>query len=165
MIQKGSLLWQYLSENQRDLYNDGEFLVYDCEEHKDRNPSDYSYLVFPFAKMYEGFLKQLFLDLNIIDSREYNSDHFRIGKALSPNLARILRRSAYGQISKRYGQDLAIRLWQTWKEGRNLVFHYFPHNYRLLTKDEAINLVNLITDTMESAVVITKVRPSEFKRI
>lgn len=158
MISEGSALWNYLSVSQRVLAGDGAFLVSDSVNHKDQEPTDYSYLVFPFAKLYEGFLKDLFLDLRIIEYRDYNSDHFRIGKALSPNMARRLgRRSAYGQIVDRFGKDLATRLWHTWKNGRNLVFHYFPHNYRALSIDHARLLVQLIIETMEQAVSDTRV--------
>ncbi len=157
-ISEGSIVWQYLSEPKRVLLGDGAFLLADSVNHRDQEPTDYSYLVFPYAKLYEGFLKDLFLDLDIIDTRDYESDHFRIGKALSPNLAKKLgRRSAYAQIVLRFGKDLATRLWHTWKNGRNLVFHYFPHNYRALTLDQARQLISMITETMEQAVRDTKV--------
>jgi hypothetical protein len=159
MIIEGSRLWQYLSPGQRVLAGDGNFLLADSENHRDEEPTDYSYLVFPFAKLYEGFLKELFVDLDIIDEREYLSDHYRIGKALSPNLVRRLgKRSAYGQIEERYGKGLATRLWHTWKNGRNLVFHYFPHNYRALSLEQAKTLITLISDTMNAVVEETNVQ-------
>lgn len=159
-IPKGSVLWQYLSPEQQRLALDGQLLVEDRALHPNEHLSDYSYLVFPFAKLYEGFLKQLFRDLDIIGDREYRSDHFRIGKALSPNLVRRLwTHSAYGQIEERFGKDLATRLWHTWKEARNLVFHYFPHNIRALTQEEAVQLIELLTQAMDEAVRETRVRP------
>lgn len=159
MIAEGSVLWQYLSAQQRVLLGDGMFLLEDSKRHTDTEPTDYSYLVFPFAKMYEGFLKQLFCDLSIIGQREYESHHYRIGKALSPNLVRRLgQRSAYGQVEQRYGAGLAQLLWQAWKEGRNLVFHYFPHNYRALTRLQAQAAIELILRAMETAVGATHVR-------
>lgn len=155
MIEETSRFWQYLSPDMRSLVRDGEFLETDSLRHHDAEPTDFSYIVFPFAKLYEGFLKKLFLDAGIISEREYHSDHFRIGKALSPNLVRQLAdRSAYKQISDRYGVELAARLWHTWKEGRNLVFHYFPHNYRSLRRSEAVELVNQLVGTMREAVEI-----------
>jgi hypothetical protein len=142
------------------LAGDGEFLVNDSINHRDEEPTDYSYLVFPFAKMYEGFLKQLFLDVRFISERDYYSTHFRIGRGLSPNLTRRLgRNSIYALAVKKFGQAAANRLWQTWKEGRNLVFHYFPHNYRALSRQQAVILINEITDTMAEAVRISHVRP------
>lgn len=160
MIGGCSRLWYYLSPEQRVLVGDGEFLLGDSEHHRDEEPTDYSYLVFPFAKLYEGFLKQLFLDLDIISSHEYNSDHYRIGKALSPNLvSRLGRRSAYRELERRFGVNLATRIWQTWKNGRNLVFHYFPHNYRALTLAQAKLLIEDITSTMAHVVEQTGVHP------
>lgn len=159
MMEESSRLWQYLSPNARQLVRDGEFLISDSLRHKDTPPTDFSYIVFPFAKLYEGFLKQLFLDTGIIEEREYHSDHFRLGKVLSPNLVRRLGdRSAYGQISTKYGKELAARIWHTWKEGRNLVFHYFPHNYRQLTRAQAVEIVETITNTMAELVNVMDIR-------
>jgi hypothetical protein len=160
MMTPGSLLWQYLSPQQRALAGDGEFLVADSLHHKDKEPTDFSYLVFPYAKMYEGFLKQLFLDLNFISEHDYYSNHFRIGKVLSPHIAqRLGGRSVYLLVENKYGKELAARLWDTWKEGRNLVFHYFPHNFRALTRVQSVGIIQLIIATMEETVRITHVRP------
>jgi hypothetical protein len=161
-IKSGSLLWQYLSPWQRALAGDGEFLLKDSLVHADAEPTDFSYLVFPFAKLYEGFLKQLFLDLDLISANQYFSDKFRIGKALSPNLASMRTGySVYREFDKRFQKGLATRLWHTWKEGRNLVFHYFPHNYRALTRAQAENLITGIIETMDEAVKLTHVRPQK----
>lgn len=157
MIEAGSLLWQYMSPTQRQLAIDGQLLIEDRERHPNEHLSDYSYLVFPFAKLYEGFLKDLFWDLGIITEREYASTYFRLGKVLSPNLVRRLRgRSAYGAITKRYNETLANTLWNTWKQGRNLVFHYFPHNIRRLTRDEATHIIDMIVASMAFAVEQTR---------
>lgn len=159
-IEEGSILWQYLSPEQRNLAVDGAFLVEDRSHHPTEKLSDYSYIVFPFAKLFEGFLKQLLRDLAIIGDREYRSDHFRIGKTLSPHLAQLLKeRSSYFQIEQRFGKDVADELWQAWKQGRNLVFHYFPHNYRALTFDEAVTLIYELIAAMQLAVTVTHVHP------
>ncbi len=158
MIKDGSALWRYLSPEQQKLAQDGQLLIEDRKLHPNEQLSDYSYLVFPFAKLYEGFLKQLFRDLGVISERDYLSDHFRIGKVLSPNLTRRLGgRSAYGQIERRWGENLADTLWMTWREARNLVFHYFPHNLRALSQIEAVGLVGRIITTMDRAVRETHV--------
>jgi len=165
MISEESLLWQYLSPDERSLARDGQFLVDDTARHKDAEPTDFSYLVFPFAKLYEGFLKQLFKDLGIIDDRQFYSNHYRVGKALSPNIMRRLgKRSAYHEIEQRFGLALADRLWNTWKEGRNLVFHYYPHNIRALTLADAKAIIVQIVDTMEHAVVATQVLSKDMRR-
>ncbi|HUD20091.1 MAG TPA: hypothetical protein VMR81_06645 [Patescibacteria group bacterium] len=158
MIQEGSDLWKYLSPSQQALAHDGAFLVADSDRHLDTALTDYSYLVFPFAKLYEGFLKQLLLDLGIMTEKEYRSDHYRVGKTLSPSLVgRLGHKSAFGEIERRIGGDLAIQLWQTWKNGRNLVFHYFPHNYRALTHEGAKEIIDSIVTIMERAIEETNV--------
>ncbi len=155
MTHSSSRLESYLLPDMQALLHDGEFLVADSTRAAGSGLTDFSYIVFPFAKLYEGFLKKLFLDAGIIGERDYLSDHFRIGKVLSPNLARRLgARSAYQQIADKYGKELAARLWHTWKEGRNLVFHYFPHNFRRLTQPAAVELVNTLTNTMTEAIEI-----------
>ncbi len=158
MIVQDSLLWRYLSPQQQSLAHDGALLLEDSKTHPNEHMSDYSYLVFSFSKLYEGFRKQLFRDLGIISDTDYKSDHFRIGKSLSPNMIRRLgSRSAYGQLEDRFGKELATRLWHTWKEGRNLVFHYFPHNFRALTQVQAEELIDSLVGAMEEAVEETKV--------
>lgn len=159
MIRRDTSLWHYFSKAQQDLASDGEWLIDDRTRHPSEELSDYSYLVFPYAKLYEGFLKQVLLDLGIISEREYNSTHFRLGKVLSPNIARRLGgRSAYAEIRKRYGEELAKTLWSTWKKGRNLVFHYFPHNVNKLDFADAMERIREIVLTMERLVLETNVR-------
>lgn len=157
MLASYPLLSRYLSETQKQLALDGQLLIEDRDRHPNEHLSDYSYLVFPFAKLYEGFLKQLLLDLRIISEREYQSTHFRVGKVLSPNIMRRLgNRSAYAHLSKRYGNELATSVWATWKQGRNLVFHYFPHNVSRLSFIQAKELVTRILTTMERAVAVSQ---------
>ncbi len=162
MITEGSQLWQYLTEDQRLLCRNGAFLLEDSTKHPDVGPTDYSYLVFSFAKLYEGFLKHLFFDLGMISKQDYVGERFRIGKALSPTLMRMLKkRSVYGQLKERYSEKLADTLWYAWKEGRNMVFHYFPHNYRALTLDHAKALIQQVTSAMDTAVTTTNVHHRE----
>jgi hypothetical protein len=159
MIQHGTPLWSYLTSQEQALADDGAFLVEDSLRHQDTTPTDFSYLVFPFAKLYEGFLKDAFLDLHIITDRDYRSNHFRIGKALSPNLIRRLGgKSAYGILKHQYGDDVPNELWHAWKEGRNLTFHYFPGNFRMLSREQALNTIDLIVRAMEALVGKTGVR-------
>lgn len=162
MVEVGSRLWQYLPDEQRVLLRDGEFLLADSVHHADQEPTDYSYIVFPYAKLYEGFLKQLLRDLDIIEDQDFFSEKFRIGKVLSPNMMRRLgRNSVYGILQHKYGRALADDLWHTWKEGRNQVFHYFPNNYRALTLAQATEIVTRIVKTMDEAVERTSARRKE----
>ena len=144
-------IWDYFSMTQKDLIREGNYLISMAETHGYRF-KDYSFLVFPYAKAYEGFLKQLFLDLDFISHLDYISDHFRIGKFLSPHLIeRLGDRSIYAKIQRSGGDDLAREIWDVWKRGRNEVFHYYPHNIKKLSFEEAKSLNQEILHTMIKA--------------
>lgn len=131
-------IWSYLSETQKDLIKEGNFLAKAIENRKFK---DYSFLVFPYAKAYEGYLKQLFLDVEYISHLDYISDHFRLGKYLSPHLIhRLQERSIYAQIRTDSTEDMAKEIWDMWNKGRNQVFHYYPHNLRRIELGEAHEL-------------------------
>jgi hypothetical protein len=158
IISNNPTLWNYISKGQQDLLIQGEYLLDKVIKEGKYNFDDYSFLVFPFAKAYEGFLKQLFLDVKFITHLDYISDHFRLGKVLSPHMmARLGEKSVYGKVVKNSGRDLADSLWHTWKIGRNQVFHYFPHNLKSLTLSEAEGIIKVILDTMEKSVEQLKV--------
>lgn len=157
-IQKDTYLWKYISKGQKDLLEQGQYLLEDVIKHGKYNFTDYSFLVFPFAKAYEGFLKQIFFDVGFISHLDYVSDHFRLGKVLSANLVQKLgERSVYHKIVAHSGAELAENIWTTWKKCRNEVFHYFPHNLRSLTIGEAEEIINRIMETMERTVIKLKV--------
>lgn len=153
-IDKNSSLWQYLSEPLKGLIEEGIYLYKSAKAHPDIKIADYSYLVFPFAKAYEGFLKKLFLDLSFISQKEYESDRFRIGRSLNPHLEKKLRHlSVYDKIVLYHGdKSLADEIWSIWKRGRNLVFHYFPGNFRALTLSEAEKIIEEMLVVMEKSV-------------
>ncbi|MFA9288261.1 MAG: hypothetical protein ACEQSA_00070 [Weeksellaceae bacterium] len=126
-------IWAYLSETQKDLILEGKYVM-EMSEKAAHQFKDYSFLVFPFAKAYEGFLKQLFLDVGFITHLDYISDHFRLGKFLSPHLTHKLgEQSLYVQVINHSSQELADKIWNTWKYGRNEIFHYYPHNLKRIT--------------------------------
>jgi len=141
--------WQYLSQNQKDLITEGEIIMNDVIRNHSYRFKDYSFLVFPFAKAYEGFLKQLFKDIKFISRLDYISDHLRLGKLLSPHLInRLGDRSLYTKISNQVSPELADEIWECWRVGRNKIFHYFPHNLKAISFEEAERLVNRITKMM-----------------
>src|SRR3989344_7040920 len=85
--------WLYLTENQRDLFSQAVTLLTRERVFKEALFNDYSFIVFPAAKAYEGFLKKLLFDLGFITSAQYSGEHFRIGKSLNPNLPVRYRKS------------------------------------------------------------------------
>lgn len=144
--------WSYLSQNQKDLILEGNFLMNDVIRHHNYSFKDYSFLIFPYAKAFEGYLKKLFLDLGYISHLDYISDHLRLGKLMSPQLVDHLGdRSLFKQIKDHSTKETADMIWETWKVGRNQVFHYFPHNTRCVTFEEAEATVNRIIMTMKEA--------------
>jgi hypothetical protein len=155
LVERTSLLWQYLSEEQRSLVEDGELLL-ENSHLIPKGLSDYSYLVFPFSKAYEGFLKKVFLDMKLIRPEEYYGDEIRIGRILNPHFNKeygsVYNRLCRKGISKNGVNEVSEKLWTTWKNARNLVFHYFPHNFRRLTFEEAKGLVDEIIEAMSFAL-------------
>lgn len=149
--------WNYLSQNQRDLILEGNYLMNDVIRHNNYHFKDYSFLIFPYAKAYEGYLKQLFYDIKFMNHLDYISDHFRLGKMMSPHLVDHLGdRSLYRQIKERTTKELADMVWDTWKLGRNQIFHYFPHNVRGVSFEEAQEIINTILVTMKDVYVKLK---------
>ena len=144
--------WKYLSETQKDLIKEGDFLMHEVIPNTKHRFRDYSFLVFPYAKAYEGYLKQLFLDVGFISHLDYISDHFRLGKFLSPHLMDNLGdRSLYKAVMMNSTKDLADEIWQSWKMGRNQVFHYYPHNTHRVTYEDAEETSTTLMNIMEKA--------------
>lgn len=145
------LWWSYLAENQRDLLGTSIILC-NREEQGSINFHDYAFLVFPAAKAYEGFLKQLLFDLGLITKREYHGERFRIGKSLNPDLPKRLRSKSWvydnlGRICQ--GDDLPRIFWDTWKNSRNLLFHWFPGHKNFISLEEAKERIDQIILAMD----------------
>jgi len=140
------------TQEQKDLIEDGRRLLDWSRKQPFNGFSDYSFLVAPFAKAYEGFLKSFFLKKRLIRERDYNSDRFRVGKVLNPALQNK-KWSVYRKLTEEgeRGQLIADHLWQSWKQGRNLIFHYFPHNLHRLTFEEAEDRISGILSAIDEA--------------
>lgn len=149
--------WGYLEEDLQELLNES-FLLIDVLNGLGadlpggrKKFHDYSFVVFPAAKAYEGFLKKVFLDLGFITPVDYYGKQFRIGKALNPSLPKkMMREGVYDKIIKYCsGEALARKMWETWRDSRNLVFHWFPNEKNALTFDEAKEKIQLIVETID----------------
>jgi hypothetical protein len=148
--------WRYLDETMRDLMKQSFDLIQTEEQRnaEGKTYQDYAFVVFAAAKAYEGFLKKLFLDLGLISKQQYNSDHFRVGRALSPSLPKRYRSGwVYGRlIGICGGEELPSEMWEVWKKGRNRTFHFFPHRLGNITLPEAKLIVEEIALMMEKAL-------------
>lgn len=137
----------FLADNQSKLVSDVEIILSRLTLSDHIN--DYSFVVSPMAKAYEGYLKDFFLKLNIISDYDYESDRFRVGKTLNPSL-RYKRFSVYQRLTEFHekGEELAEILWDAWKYGRNEIFHYFPGNLKNLTRQEAEERISLLLNAI-----------------
>jgi hypothetical protein len=101
---------------------------------------DYSFVVFPMAKAYEGYLKRWFYERNLIDESTYFGDRFRIGKALNPSMPLKHRGKwwLYARlVDKCGGKKLPDEIWIAWRECRNRLFHFFPKHKNFVTLGQA----------------------------
>jgi len=113
---------------------------------------DYSFVVMPAAKAYEGFLKDWLFNLKLIDQYQLKDDRFRIGKALNPYLEHVpylKKECLYEEITQKCGPELAKTLWETWKQSRNRIFHYFHHLKQAFSFSEAEERLNQIVETIK----------------
>ena len=138
---------KFLSPEQKALTYDVELILSRLKTFDRIN--DYSFLVSPIAKTYEGYLKKFFLDLHIINQYDYESDRFRVGKTLNPSL-RYKRFSIFQKLSDLddKGEQLAESLWDAWKFGRNEIFHYFPGKSKNLDRQEAEDRIYLVLNAI-----------------
>lgn len=144
-------LQEFLGPELAALYADGERLLASAGG----GFTDYSFVIFPYAKVYEGFLKKLFLTIGAITEEQYNSDHWRVGKALNPQLEKELRHeeSVYDRIVLVSGSNqLPDALWDAWKNGRNRIFHYFPGQHKPVSFEKARTIISQINQAMEMAL-------------
>lgn len=145
--------WRYIHEDVRELLKESLVLLERSAGWRERF-HDYAFVVFPAAKAYEGFLKSLFLDLKFITEDDFYGKRFRIGRALNPALDKQYRsqESIYDRIVDYCGdRGLADTLWETWKNGRNLIFHWFPNERNAIDIQEAQARVEGIINAIDVA--------------
>lgn len=160
--------WDYLEHDLQELLKESLLLIETVEQWR-RNPStgsgqefhDYSFVVFPAAKAYEGFLKKLFYDLGLISEEQFKGRRFRVGKALNPELPMRLRKSygVYYKLTEYCAGDygLADNLWDTWREARNVLFHWFPNEKNAISFEEAKEKFEMILNTLDKATKECKI--------
>lgn len=159
--------WNYIEEDLQELLVLSEFLSNVVRSWGGDMPAgkkvfnDYSFVVFPIAKAYEGFLKKIFLDMGFITDEDYRGKRFRIGKALNPFLDKQYRHkeSVYDKLVKYCGgKELADELWGSWTSGRNMIFHWFPDEKKAISFKEAEEKVKRLVNAMDMAFVGCKIK-------
>lgn len=131
----GQDVFEFLPSTEREGYISGASVLLWLKASKRKLP-DYSTIVMPFARAYEGFVIQLAMHLGIVDEakiKEIDADQIRAGNYLDQVREKIIKtdRSRY--------EGLGNTLQSAWRDIRNKVLHYDPLNpppYRSLTDAE-----------------------------
>lgn len=128
--------------------------LYEREYELDSELKDYSFIVFPISKAYEGFLKRRFFDFKLIERKTYEGGRFRIGKALNPDVTERSRDKywLFDDLSQLCGNQLARELWDTWLVCRNHVFHFYPLSDNSLSLESAGNYLLRVSNAMRTLI-------------
>jgi hypothetical protein len=152
----------YLHPKQQRLVRLAYYL-YDREEQLESRLEDYSFIVFPMAKAFEGFIKQYLYDMQLIDQKTYEGKRFRIGRALNPDLSDRYRDEfwLFDDLTQECGRELAQNLWDVWLLCRNRVFHYYPKEKNSLTLEQAQEYLEQLGNSMAEAVSCLDAMPKD----
>lgn len=148
-------LYSFLSVEARALSRDSLSLVewLSVPSHRPE-VKDFAFVVFPMAKAYEGFLRNYFFQMGLISSQDYEGKHFRIGRSFNPDLPPRLRDNdwVFDDVARLCSPEVARQLWQAWIDGRNHLFHYYPHGRYKLTYEGSVARVWQLIEAMEAAM-------------
>lgn len=111
---------------------------------------NYDYVVFPFAKAYEPFLKTYLYNLGLISERVYYSKKFSLGRALNPDVHLEQRDENwyFDDLVKKCGEKVAREIWQTWLL-RNQLFHLYPGEINKLSLPQAAAAIDKFIRAIE----------------
>ena len=149
-LQKIAPWYKYLDQCQQELVSISFSLTNQKEALSELK--DYSFMVFPMAKAYEGFLKKVFFDLQLINKETYEGRQFRIGRALNPDIKSYQRDDnwLYDNVENKFGREIARQLWDTWLLCRNRVFHYFSDCEQFLDFNTACSRIRMVEEAMQA---------------
>lgn len=118
----------------------------------------YSFLVFPMAKAFEGFIKLYLKQLGLLNRPDYNDSKFRIGRALNPDISEQHKDEwwLYDDVVRSCGEKVARDLWDAWVQCRNRVFHYYFNQESEMNLDQATKKLEQMAQAMESATLCQK---------
>lgn len=141
-------LWKYHSEcrHEQELLGDRSKSLPDFYDH--------SFIVFPIAKAYEGFLKYYFFSIHVISKQKYSSRDLRMGRVFNPDLPEKFRDEEwiFDDVSRLCSRQMAQEMWDIWLTGRNHIFHYFPDERHIISFEEAGALVKEFMHVMERSI-------------
>jgi hypothetical protein len=112
--------------------------------------SDYSFIVFPLAKVYEGILKKILVEANLITEAQLQQDpDFSISGYFNPT-----GNSKIFDSLKDKTRDKAVPyvIFATYQECRNQILHYDPYrDNRIKNIDTARFYIERILDAIDKA--------------
>jgi hypothetical protein len=91
--------------------------------------------------------------MGFITREQYIGRRFRIGRALNPELERKykIKEGVYDKLSDYCNdQGLSEKLWLTWRESRNKLFHWFADEENVVSYPEAKKRIEMIIDAIDS---------------
>ncbi|HSW89464.1 MAG TPA: hypothetical protein VLH19_01170 [Patescibacteria group bacterium] len=149
----GTNWYKFLEENGKVLARES-FVLLEREERLGSNLPDYSFIVFPIGKTYEGFIKLYLQRMGILNRPDYVDTRFRIGRALNPDVGERQKDEwwLFDDLERSCGTPVARQLWNAWIECRNHVFHYYIGQATLLNLDEARKKIDQVCSAMEVAL-------------
>lgn len=117
--------------------------------------TDYTFVVFPMSKAYEGFLKKYLYSVDLISKQSYYHKQFRIGRSLNPDISRSRQDEwwLYDEVERQCGKATARLLWNAWIDCRNHLFHYFADEHRVVDIAGAKKLLLQLSEAMTAAMI------------
>jgi len=148
----GKNTYLFLHEYQRKLLNDGllikDNLTFFASSRTFRYLlNDFSVVVFPSAKAFEGYIKKIFLNIKLITKKEIEKDPYQsIGKII--NGEKIKNKI----IDKKRDRSFLKLLSAQWDLCRNVILHYDIDQPEIInSKEEAFRKVENIYEVMKKA--------------
>ena len=152
-----TLWFPLLDENAKRLVMLSEQL-YEREIRMHSSFESYSFVVFPMAKAYEGFIKLYLKETGLLDRPDYSDAKFRIGRALNPDISDRHRDEwwLYDDLEHACGKPTARAVWNAWVECRNHVFHFFFNQEVEMTLEQAKKKLLQMSGAMDLAMQCLK---------
>jgi hypothetical protein len=113
---------------------------------------DYTFVIFPMAKAFEGFLKEYLWKEQLITESTYRSRRFRLGRALNPDVFPDQRDRdwLFDDLSRQCGEAVARQVWQAWLDCRNHAFHWYPDSSQQMTLAQAHHCLEELGEAIEA---------------
>ncbi len=128
--------------------------LYEREERMHSAYASYSFVVFPMAKAYEGFLKTYLHKVGILPRPGYNEYKFRIGRALNPDISPQHKDEwwLFDDLEQVCSQKVARDMWNAWVQCRNKLFHFYFDDEVPLLLPGAKKKLQQMSDAMDQAM-------------